>query len=188
MKVCADLATGGGRTQHRSLNWQQCLMGNGEEMKQASGETEKTARGARASRSPTAANRRKRRITPPTWKLFGGRFWTGAGNVSLVSGRTEGLLDWAARPRPSPLVLFTGGVKLGMRLCPLTCGRSHDVPGGGLRHGVGQSLPEALVAGVCRPNVVPGNAEAFRPASVHFQQGHAAPIKRTCAQTGSHHL
>lgn len=29
------------------------------------------------------------------------------------------------------------------------CSRSHYIPGGGLGHGVGQSLSEAFVAGVC---------------------------------------
>lgn len=94
----------------------------------------------------------------------------------------------AACPLHIPLILFTTGVKLRRRSCPLTCGRSYDVPGGGLRHGVGQSLPEALFTGLCRANVVPGNAKTFRPASAHFQQGHAAPIKLTCTQTGSEHL
>lgn len=64
--------------------------------------------------------------------------------------------------------------------CPLTCGRSHDVPGGGLRHGIGQSLSEALFAGVRRANVVPRDPKTLRPASANLQQGHAAPIKRTC--------
>lgn len=81
-----------------------------------------------------------------------------------------------------PLLLFTSGVKPRTRWRALTCGRSYDVPGGGLGHGVGQSLPEALFTGVCRANVVPGNAKTFRPASVHFQQGDAAPIKWTCNQ------
>lgn len=29
------------------------------------------------------------------------------------------------------------------------CSRSHYIPGGGLGHGVGQSLSEAFIAGVC---------------------------------------
>lgn len=29
------------------------------------------------------------------------------------------------------------------------CSRSYNVPGGGLRHCVGQSLPEAFVGGIC---------------------------------------
>lgn len=90
------------------------------------------------------------------------------------------ILNWAA---------FSHHILLMMKLrscwCPLTCGRSYNVPGGGLRHGVGQSLSEALFTGVCRANVVPGDPKTFRPASANFQQCHATPIKRTCTQTGS---
>lgn len=57
--------------------------------------------------------------------------------------------------------------------------RSHYIPGGGLGHGVGQSLPEAFVAGVHGAIVVTRHAEALRPAATHLQQGHAAPLKLT---------
>lgn len=103
---------------------------------------------------------------------------SGQGLGMVYQRQLESILDHSMS-RHMPLILFT-------RLCPLTCGRSYDVPGGGLRHGVGQSLSEALFTGLCRAKVVPGNAETFRPASTHFQQGHAAPIKWTCTQTHKH--
>lgn len=101
------------------------------------------------------------------------------GDVCSPDGRWT-ILNWAA---------FSHHILLMMKLrscwCPLTCGRSYNVPGGGLRHGIGQSLSEALFTGVCRANVVPGDPKTFRPASANLQQRHATPIKRTCTQTGS---
>lgn len=79
-------------------------------------------------------------------------------------------------------VFICGGVCSGDVRSPLTCSRSYNVPGGGLGHGVGQSLPEAFVGGVGRADVVPRHAKALRPATAYFQQGHATPVKRTCMQ------
>ncbi len=69
-----------------------------------------------------------------------------------------------------------------------TCGRSYNIPGGGLRHCIRQSLPEAFICTVCWANVVPWYTKAFGPATAYFQQSDAAPVKLTCIQNRKHRV
>lgn len=106
----------------------------------------------------------------------------------MVRYRTNRKKSWMLR---HTLVFSCAQTWLCLAMChcvvtfPLTCSRSHYIPGRGLRHCVSQSLPKTFVAGVCWAHVVPGNTKAFWPAAAHFQQGHATPVEGTCIQKGN---